>query len=83
MTFRLVFSDEAVSELRKLDNATAKRILDSLERAASRPAHYLERLTGRVDYKLRVGDYRVLAKLDNKEKVVFILSLGHRKNIYR
>ena len=41
------------------------------------------RLVGREEYKLRVGDYRVIANILNKEKKVVVRSLGHRKNIYK
>ena len=82
MVFKLVFSEESLSQLRKLDNQTAKRILDKIESTAENPNHFYERLAGREDYKLRVGDYRVLAKILHGEKTIFILSLGHRKNVY-
>lgn len=82
MTFRLVFSEEALSQLKKLDNTTVKRILDKLELAAEKPTHFFERLAGREDYKMRIVDYRIIAKIIPNEKTVFVISLGHRKNIY-
>ncbi|MBI5158599.1 type II toxin-antitoxin system RelE/ParE family toxin [Candidatus Micrarchaeota archaeon] len=83
MTFKLVFSEESLSQLKKLDNPTAKRILDKLDSTSGNPIHFFERLVEREDYKLCVGDYRVIAKIMHKEKIVFILSFGHRKNIYK
>jgi mRNA interferase RelE/StbE len=83
MTFKFVYSEEALSQLRKLDNATAKRIVDRLDGTLANPAHFFERLAGRDEYKLRVGDYRILARLLVSENTVFILSVGHRKNIYK
>jgi len=82
MTFKLIFSEEALLQLRKLDNKTAKRIVDKLETSLENPLHFFERLTGRDDYKIRIGDYRVIAKIFHTEKTIFIMSLGHRKNIY-
>ncbi|MCI0503641.1 type II toxin-antitoxin system RelE/ParE family toxin [Candidatus Micrarchaeota archaeon] len=83
MTFRLVYSEEALAQLRKLDNPTAKRILDRVDSVLEDPAHFFKRLAGRDEYKLRVGDYRVLARVPVRENTVFIMSLGHRKNIYK
>ena len=83
MTFKILYSEEAVSQLRKLDNAAAKRILDKLDATLENPAHFFERLAGRDEYKLRIGDYRVLARLLVNDNVVFVLSVGHRKNIYK
>ncbi len=42
-----------------------------------------ERLTGRTDYKLRVGDYRAIADISQKNKTIQVTLIGHRKNIYR
>ncbi len=82
MNFKLVFSEESLSQLKKLDNQTAKRILDRLDSSLENPSHFFERLVGREDYKLRAGDYRIIAKIMSSEKTVFVLSLGHRKNVY-
>ncbi len=83
MTFTLVYTEDAMSQLRKLDNATAKRILDKLDGVLENPAHFFERLTGREEYKLRIGDYRVLAKILNDENTIVVTGVGHRKNIYK
>jgi mRNA interferase RelE/StbE len=83
MTFKIVFSEAALLELNKLDNSTAKRILDKLDATCANPAHFFERLVGREEYKIRIGDYRVLAKIFHNENTIFIQSLGHRKNIYK
>lgn len=83
MPFRLAFSEEAESQLRKLDNVAAKRVLARLESAVGDPTHFFERLAGREEYKLRAGDYRVIAKILAGEDTIFVLSLGHRKNIYK
>ena len=82
MTFKLIFSEEALYQLRKLDNKTAKKIIHKLETTLENPGYFFERLVGREDYKLRIGDYRVLVKILHDEKSIFVLSLGHRKNIY-
>jgi len=82
VAFRLEISDEAFLRLRKLDNKTADRILSKLEDAAANPRHFFERLSGSEQYKLRIGDYRAIAKIDYKEKALFVVSVGHRKNIY-
>lgn len=83
MTYRLVFSEEALSQLRRLDNNTAKRLLNKLESSAGNPARFFGRLAGREEYKMRAGDYRIIARVLHSEKSVFVMSLGHRKNIYK
>ena len=83
MTYRFVFSEEALSQLRRLDNNTVGRLLSKLESSANNPARFFERLAGREEYKMRVGDYRIIARVLHSEKRVFIMSLGHRKSIYK
>ncbi len=81
--FRIEFSDEAVYQLKKLDNKTASRILEKIEETKKNPLHYFKRLRGREEYKLRVGDYRIIANIMQNDKIIFIRSVGHRKNIYK
>lgn len=83
MTYEIKLSEEALSELRKLDIKTAKRIIMKLEQTAGNPIHFFERLVGREEYKLRVGDYRILSRVLPKEHLIFVYSIGHRKNIYK
>ncbi len=42
-----------------------------------------KKLTGREAYRLRVGDYRVVYEITESEKLVTILDVDHRSNIYR
>ena len=35
------------------------------------------------DYHVRIGDYRVIYEIDEKNKQIIILAVGHRKDIYR
>lgn len=42
-----------------------------------------QRLKGRSEYRLRVGDYRVIYEFDQQENVLLLLALGHRREVYR
>jgi mRNA interferase RelE/StbE len=44
-------------------------------------SHY--RMTGSDRYRLRVGDYRVIYKFDTAKREIYLLALGHRREIYR
>ncbi len=41
------------------------------------------KLSGRDGYRLRVGDYRIIYEIDETNKIVTILDVGHRKDVYR
>ncbi len=80
--YTLEYSSESFSQLRGLDKQIANRIIKKLERTMESPHMFFKRLTGRPEYKLRVGDYRVIADIDDAKRVIFIRSMGHRKNTY-
>ncbi len=46
------------------------------------PFHFFEKLTKRELYKLRAGDFRVIADISKNEIKILVLLIGHRKNIY-
>lgn len=43
--------------------------------------HY--RMTGRQEFRLRVGDYRVIYDFDAAKNEIYLITLGHRRDIYR
>jgi mRNA interferase RelE/StbE len=47
----------------------------------SKSSHH--RLKGRVEYRLRVGDYRVIYEFDLPENILYLVALGHRREVYR
>lgn len=74
------YGADALDFLKKLPKHTKKRILSKIESAAENPSHFLERLSGRPEYKIRSGNYRIIVDLiDNR---LLIRVIGHGKNIY-
>ena len=81
--YTVIYDEEALQNLEKFEKKTQKRIFEKIFSTKENPFHYFERLTGRSEYKLRVGDYRVIADIDEKMKKISILFIDHRKNIYK
>lgn len=69
-------------QLEKLDKSMVKRILHKIDASLNNPHTFFKQLTGRPEHKLRVGNYRVIADIDEQSKKVLIRTVGHRKNIY-
>lgn len=69
-------------QLDRLDKQVAKRIINKVDSSLDNPRLFFKRLSGRKEYKLRVGDYRVIAEVDEEKKTILIRSLGHRRDIY-
>ena len=81
--YQIKFDNEAINFLNGLSKNLKERIYYKIISTKDTPHHYFEKLTGRVDYKLRVGNYRVIADIDDQAKFIYITHIGHRKNIYK
>lgn len=81
--FALKYDPKALDCLEKLPKDLQKRIADKLSDCKPNPFRFLVRLQGRTDYKLKVGDYRVIADINLGERIIEITKIGHRKNIYK
>lgn len=81
--YRLILDEEATDFLNKLSSHLKKRIFNKIISTKQNPFRFFERLEGKKSYKLRVGDYRVIADIDRSSKRIDVLLIGHRKNIYK
>jgi mRNA interferase RelE/StbE len=69
--------------LADLDKPVARRVVLRLERAAEDPRRHFSRLVGGDEYKLRIGDYRLLAVLSHETETIIVERVGHRRSVYR
>ncbi len=89
MVWRIEFEDAALKELAKLDKPVARRILAFLrERVAvlNDPRSVGEALKGSKlgdFWKYRVGDYRIVAHIEDGALRILVLKVGNRREVYR
>jgi mRNA interferase RelE/StbE len=76
----VLLSERARDRLTNLEHEVQERIKDALREID--PDRDLSRLSGEDAYKLRVGDYRVIVDWDREASTVYVLTVGHRRNIY-
>jgi len=80
------YTATALRQLRKLDRATARRIVDYLDDVArlDDPRSRGKALVGDRSgiWRYRVGDYRILCELVDAELLIVALEVGHRGAIY-
>jgi mRNA interferase RelE/StbE len=81
--WRIEWSQTALRELYGFEVEVIERIISKLEEAAGDPTHFFTRLVGRDEYKLRIGDYRLIAFIIHEDETIFVRNVRHRKNIYR
>ena len=87
MAWTLEFDAAAWRQLRKLPRSAGERILVGLEQVAAleNPRQRGKALVGeRTGYwRYRIGDYRVIAKIEDGRMVILVVAIGHRREIYR
>jgi len=88
LAWRVEFTPEAEKQLAKLDKQSAKRITKFLkERVASLndPGSLGDPLKGRLRefWRYRVGDYRILCRIEERRLLVLVVKIGHRRDVYR
>lgn len=89
MAWRIEFEDAAKKDLVRLDKPIARRITTFLrERVAALddPRSIGETLKGsRLGefWKYRVGDYRVIARIEDTALRVLVVRIGNRREVYR
>lgn len=81
--YEIIFSAIARKKLKKLDKHTQARVLSSLERIRVRPELFVRRLVDLPYYRLRVGDYRVILDIKKDKLIIFVVTIGPRKKIYK
>lgn len=78
------WSKKAYEQLDILPYLISKRVFDKINRLVENPLLFdVKKVVGIDQYRLRIGDYRVLFKIDVKESRIVISKIGHRKNIYK
>ena len=89
MAWKVELADSAAKQLRKLDPQVARRLLTSLrDRIAplDDPRSIGEALRGKQFgdfWKYRVGDWRIIADLDDGVMLITVVRIGNRREIYR
>lgn len=84
MTYQVVILRRAQKELAELPIERYGRVRDAVGDLGEtpRPVGCLK-LTGRDGWRIRVGDYRVVYEIDDDRRLVTILHVGHRRDVYR
>ena len=84
MKWRIIFARTAEKELARLSGETRLRLGRAIRLLESEPIPgQAKRLKGRAEFRLRVGDYRVLYILEHENHVLTISAIGHRRDVYR
>ena len=82
--YRIIISPTASKELKNISKIYRKASAETLIELKENPyigKALTRRLTGKYSY--RIGVYRIIYKINKKDKIIYILTAGHRGKIYK
>ena len=84
MKFQVILPKSVQKELDRLPDEITNRILARLSALETnpRPAD-VKKLKGRDAWRIRVGDYRVIYEIHDRVSQIIVITVGHRREVYR
>lgn len=87
MTYRVLYDDRARKSLHKMDAGTRRLIIEWVNKnleGCDDPYAHGKALKGNLKgiWRYRVGDYRILAEIQNEILTIIIINVKHRKSSY-
>ena len=82
--YEIFFKESVWKDLKKIPKRELKKILSRVEKLGNDPRPMgCEKLTGEELYRIRQGNYRVVYSIQDNEPTVWVIKVGHRKDVYR
>ena len=84
MSYRVILPKSVQKELDRLPDGIVSRILARLAELEINPRpRGVKKLKGRNAWRIRVGDYRVLCEIHDRQLEILAITVGHRREVYR
>lgn len=82
--YRVALARSAEKELQRLPSALVTRIVPRLEQLATepRPPGCKKLRSGDKEWRIRIGDYRVVYEIDDDARAVDVTRIAHRSEVY-
>jgi mRNA interferase RelE/StbE len=82
--YKVLFKASVEKDFAAIPKKDVKKILKRIDALTENPRPWgSEKLTGRERYRLRQGQYRIVYSIQDDELTVWVVKVGHRKEIYR
>lgn len=83
-SYSLRIKKSAEKELRSVPKTDLARLVHRIQALAANPRpHGCEKLSGEDRYRVRQGDWRAVYSIDDASRIVEIVKVGHRREVYR
>ncbi|MGD9216147.1 MAG: type II toxin-antitoxin system RelE/ParE family toxin [Desulfobacteraceae bacterium] len=82
--YEILFKESVWKDLKKVPKRDLKKIISRVEKLGDDPRPMgCEKLTGEELYRVRQGNYRIVYSIQDNELTVWVVNVGHRKDVYR
>ena len=83
MRYRVILPKSVQKELDRLPEDAVRRILARLAELETNPRPTdVKKLKGRKAWRIRVGDYRVIYEIHDRQMEILVITIGHRREVY-
>jgi len=83
-SYKLTIKKSAAKELKEFPQKDVHRIVRRIQSLTDNPRPSgSEKLSAQSYYRIRQGDYRIVYSIDDTNRIVDIIKIGHRREIYR
>lgn len=84
MKYQLFIAKTAEKELNNIHKSIYQQIVNKIVSLEENPRPYgVKKLLAKEEYRIRVGDHRVLYVVDDSRRIIKIIAVGHRREVYR
>ena len=82
--YNILFRESVYKDFRKIPKKDLQNILSKIKKLAANPKPSgSEKLTGQDLYRIRQGNYRILYSIQDNQLTIWVINVGHMRDIYR
>ncbi len=82
--YEIFFKESVWKDVKKISRIELRKIISRIEKLAENPRLAgCEKLTEQELYRIRQGSYRIVYSIQDDELTVWVIKIGHRKDVYR
>ncbi len=82
--YKVELKKSAAKEIERLSRKDITAILEKIASLSHNPRpHDCKKLSGEEKYRIRSGDYRIIYLIEDDVLIVYVVKVGHRKDVYR
>jgi mRNA interferase RelE/StbE len=82
--YKVFFKASAEKELEDIPKRELQRIMERIAGLVAEPRpHGSEKLSGQERFRIRQGNYRIIYSIQDLELTVWVVKVGHRREVYR